>query len=82
MAQYSRLTPQESVAANEVHGVIFRNPGVTVQGLHAHKMSAALPAIELLLEEGKIRAEIERGPDGFVKRFYSVGGKMWQTDLS
>ena len=73
MAQYSRLVPQEDVATDEVHEVIFKYPGVSVEELlENHKMSAALPAIELLLEEGEIRAETEEGKDGIVKRFYPV----------
>ena len=73
MAQYSRLTPQEDVATDEVHEVILKHPGVSVGDLlENYKMSAAVPATELLLEEGEIRVEMERGQDGIVKRFYPV----------
>jgi hypothetical protein len=72
MAQYSRLMPQEDVAANEVFAVISQNPGVTVGELLDRKLSAALPAIELLLEEELIRVEVERKDGSLVKRFYSV----------
>jgi hypothetical protein len=72
MAQYSRLVPQEDVATNEVHKAILKYPGISVGELLDQKLSAARPAIELLLEEGLIRAEVERGQDGIAKRFYPV----------
>jgi Manganese containing catalase len=73
MVQYSRSMPQEHVATNEVLEVIAQHPGVTLgQLLETYKMLGALPATELLLEEGKIIVATEQGQDGVVKRFYPV----------
>jgi hypothetical protein len=73
MVQYSRSIPQEHAATNEVLEVISQHPGVTLgQLMETYKMLGALPATELLLEEGKIIVAIEHGQDGIVKTFYPV----------
>lgn len=65
MAQYSRAIPHERECVNDLHEQILRHSaGITTRELlKGRNIISVRASIELLLEEGKIRQEIEPGHD-------------------
>jgi predicted ATPase len=73
MALYSRSVPHESRAADEVQNVVQRYPqGVTFEDLmrgNPHRLkdrNSVLAAIELLIEEGKLKTDMPWSGKGFL----------------
>jgi len=64
MAQYSRPIPHERDCVDDVRIAILQHQGISVRELlKGRNLTTVRAAIELLLEEGKIRQEIEPGHD-------------------
>lgn len=75
MAQYSWEVPHERDCALGVYEDILQGHGVTFQELlKGRNLGSLRPALELLMEDGKIRQEITPGLDDITiaERFYAV----------